>query len=373
MSALARGWQALRPRIHDRYVARAVLASVLMAWAVLLGFDLIGAVVQELGDLGGGYTFGLALLNVLFTVPRRLYDLFPSAAVVGSILALGGLASTSELTALRAAGISRLRICMGAVLALVALTAVMIVNGETLGPSGEARATSLAASAKSGDSILSRFSGLWARDGEVFVNVRAGSRREAGQDSFVELADVRLYEFDADGRLATLTRARSAELRPDDRSVLEDVRRIHFTPREARVEIHAEVPWETSLDGESLASSMTRPRYLSTAQLSQTIDYMRANSLYAGEYEAFYWARWFYPLNVLALCLAAMPFAFGQLRSGGFGKRLFLGIVFGLGFFLVQRIVTQLAEAYDVDLRLASLVTPLVLGGVAVWQYRRQA
>ena len=40
---------------------------------------------------------------------------------------------------------------------------------------------------------------------------------------------------------------------------------------------------------------------------------------------------WFYAFNVLALCLAAVPFAFGTLRSGGLGKRLFIGIVFALG------------------------------------------
>ncbi|MFC4726806.1 LPS export ABC transporter permease LptG [Coralloluteibacterium thermophilus] len=362
---------ALRPRLHDRYVARAVLTSLLSAWAVLLAFDLVGAVVGELGDVGdGGYTFGHMLVGVLFSVPRRLYDLYPSAAVLGSILGLGALAASSELTALRAAGISRLRISLGALLTVFGLTAAMVVTGETLGPMGEARAASIVSAARSGDSILSRFSGLWARDGDTFVNVRAGSSRGRGREGYVELADVRLYEFDDDGRLLTLSRARSAELRPTG-SVLREVHRTRFGEREAIVERVAEEPWETSLDGDTLTTSLVRPRYLSTAQLYETIQYMRANSLDSRHFESFFWAHWFYPINVLALCLAAMPFAFGQLRSGGFGKRLFLGIVFGLGFVLAQMMLNGLAQVYGIPMWLTNLLPPAILLGIAVWQYRR--
>lgn len=367
---MMRALAVLRPRLHDRYVARAVLKSLLAAWAILLSFDLVGAVLGELDDIGqGAYTLGHMVLAVLFSVPRRLYDLYPSAAVLGSILGLGALAAGSELTALRAAGVSRLRICMGAALTLAVLTAAMVVTGETLGPMGEARAASVSA-AKSGEAIVSRFSGLWARDGDVFVNVRTGASRGFGREGMVELADVRLYTFEDDGRLSSFARARSAELRVDG-SLLRDVHRTRFGEREATVERVAVEDWDTALNADALASSMVRPRYLSTAQLHDTIQYMRANSLDSRHFESFFWAHWFYPINVIALCLAAMPFAFGQLRSGGFGKRLFLGIVFGLGFMLAQMMLNGLAQVYGVPMWLTNMLPPLALSGIAWWQYRR--
>jgi hypothetical protein len=61
------------------------------------------------------------------------------------------------------------------------------------------------------------------------------------------------------------------------------------------------------------------------------------------EFEDIYWGRWFYPINVLALCLAAVPFAFGSCAAAAYGKRVFLGIVFALGFYVLQMTFSKLA------------------------------
>jgi lipopolysaccharide export system permease protein len=66
-----------------------------------------------------------------------------------------------------------------------------------------------------------------------------------------------------------------------------------------------------------------------------------------------------------------MPFAFATLRSGGLGKRLFLGIVFGIGYFMLQRLAVNTAEVYNYDLRLANAFPPLVLATMS-WLYFRR-
>jgi lipopolysaccharide export system permease protein len=91
------------PKIHDLYVARVLLGTVLLTWAVLIGLDAIMAMVTELSDVGTGhYGFGNAVAVVALSVPRRAYMLFPTAAVIGALMGLGQLAASSELTALRA-------------------------------------------------------------------------------------------------------------------------------------------------------------------------------------------------------------------------------------------------------------------------------
>src|SRR3546814_9718284 len=113
--------------------------------------------------------------------------------------------------------------------------------------------------------------------------------------------------------------------------------------------------WNAQLDSAALAASASnlwRPRYMSARYLRSGINYRKRNGLDASEFEEHYWGRWFYPLNVLALCLAAIPFAFGTLRSGGAGKRLFIGIVFALGFWLLQMQFVKLAGVYRFDYRL---------------------
>ena len=343
------------------YVGRNVLLATLAAWAVLLGFVSVLDFVTELRDVGKeSYTLSHAVLYMLLTTPRRMYELFPTVAVIGSLLGLGGLAARSELTVMRAVGVSKLQMGLAALLPLLALTVLMVIDVETIGPAGEQRAQELANS-KSKQMIMARYSGLWAREGDLFLNARGNSapHTENGR-SWVELEDVRLYQFDHQGRLLSLAHARKAEHR-DDGWTLKDVERTWFDARSVRIDKIPSERWRTELDDSTLAAQLARPRYLSSSELRSNIDYLRRNQLDALKFESAYWSHWFYPYNVIVLCLAILPFAFGSLRSGGFGKRLFLGILIGIGALLVQRMFVGLADVYRFDVRWAFLLPPLLI------------
>ncbi|TKR29754.1 LPS export ABC transporter permease LptG [Luteimonas gilva] len=362
------------PKLHDLYIGRVVLSTVLLTWMVLLGLDFIlGGLVPQISDLGkGDYDFFTALTTVSYTLPRRAYTLFPTAAVIGSLMGLGQLAASSELTALRALGLSRRRLSMAVALSLALLTALMVLNGETLAPWAQRRADAVKASAKSKDLIVAQYTGLWAREGDIFLNAQTGQERSDGDDRWLELRDVRLYEFSKEGRLQSLAHAAVAEHRPGG-WLLRDVERTRF---EAKSVVRTQVPeerWESKLDDSALAASVARPRYLSSASLRESINYRKRNGLDASEFEQHYWSRWFYPLNVLALCLAAIPFAFGTLRSGGLGKRLFVGIVFALGFWMLQEQFVQLAGVFKFDFRLAYLLPSVVMLAISAYLFRRRS
>jgi lipopolysaccharide export system permease protein len=351
----------LRPRRVDRYLARTVFLSMLAAGGVLVGFDLLVALVNELDEVGTtGYTLSHAVLFVAYTIPRRIYELFPVAALIGTVLGLGGLAARSELTAMRAVGMSRLRIGLGSLGALALVTAVMIVNAETIAPAGEQSAQAVVNSAKTGDVVVARVSGLWAREGNVFINARDGARRRTDGVEWTELRGVRLFEFDERGKLLSLAEARLAEHRPGG-WLLRDVRRATFGRAAVTTEEKAEERWSSGLDDQALAAAAARPRYLSSAELARNIEYLQRNDLDSKAFENVYWGRWFYPVSVAALCLAALPFAFASLRSGGFGKRLFIAIVIGLAYVLGQRLAVNLSDVYRFDARLAYLLPPLLL------------
>ena len=353
----------MRPVVRriDLYLGRTVLFAMLGAGVVLLGFDLLLALVNELDEIGeGGYTLSHAVLFVAYTIPRRLYELYPVTALIGTVMGLGGLAARSELTAMRAVGLSRLRIGLGSLAALALVALVMMVNAETLAPAGEQSAQGVVNAAKTGDIVVARVSGLWAREGNVFLNARDGVKRRTDGVDWTELRGVRLFEFDEEGKLLSLAEARLAEHRPDG-WVLRDVRRSTFGPRSVTAEQHAEERWESGLDDQALAAAASRPRYLSSSELKRNIDYLQRNDLDSKAFENAYWGRWFYPVNVAVLCLAALPFAFGSLRSGGFGKRLFIAIVIGLAYLLAQRLAVSLSDVYHFDARIAYALPPLGL------------
>ncbi|MFZ5656094.1 MAG: LPS export ABC transporter permease LptG [Pseudomonadota bacterium] len=362
------------PKLHDLYIARSVLGTVLLTWFVLVGLDLVIALFDQFGDVGkGDYGFGRALAHVAYTTPRRGYELFPTAAVIGALMALGQLATSSELTALRALGLSRRRLTLSVAGAIAVLTAAMVFSGETLGPWGERQANVLKQTSTSRDTVVARYSGLWAREGDVILNAQGGHERESDDGQrWLELRDVRLYEFEEDGRLKAIAQARVAEHRPGAWT-LRDVTRTQFAAKSVtRVQVPEE-RWASKLDTTALTADLDRPRYLTSNELRAAIDYRERNGLDASQFEEHYWGRWFYPLNVLALVLAAAPFAFGTLRSGGLGRRLFIGVVFALGFRLVQVQFVQLANVFDLDYRVAYLVPILVMVAVSVALFRRRS
>jgi lipopolysaccharide export system permease protein len=363
----------LGPRLHDLYVGRVVLTTVLLVWAVLVGLDVVNTLATEAGDLGkGNYTFGHAVAYIAYTVPRRAYTMFPTSAVIGALMGLGQLATNSELIALRAVGLSRRRLSVSVAITLALLTGLMVLGMETVGAWGQTQADNLKTSATSKNLAVAKYSGLWAREGNVFLNARSGDERMVDGHQWLQLRDVRLYEVADDGRLASIVHAATAE-HLQGNWVLKNVLRTTFNERSVTQQQSLGMRWESELDPAALAATIARPRYMAASDLASSIDYRERNGLDAREYEDVYWGRWFYPLNVLALCLAAIPFAFGSLRSGGLGKQLFFGILFALGFWLLQLQFSRLAGAFKLDFRIAYLLPPVLMLGISAWLFRRRS
>jgi lipopolysaccharide export system permease protein len=360
----------LLPKLHDLYIGKAVLSTVLLVWVVLLGLDTTQAVLGELNSLGmGNYGFPQALAYIAYTVPSRAYTLFPTAAVIGALMGLGQLAASSELTALRALGLSRQRLTLSAVIALALLTGVLALSMETVGAWGNGQASVFRSTARNNNVAIARYSGLWAREGDTFLNAEAGDEVKQNNQITVQLHGVRLYRIGEDGRLQSITHAALA-LPSEGGWLLKDVTRTIFHARSASREQVAEELWQSKLDATSLSAGIARPDSMNVRDLSHSIDYRHRNGLDARDFENEYWLRWFYPFNVLSLCLAAIPFAFGSLRSGGLGKRLFIGVLFALGFWVLQMLFSRLSLAFKLDFRVAYALPSILMLSVSAWLFK---
>jgi len=357
----------------DKLVAVSVVGAVTLAWGFIVGLDALLTFIKEMNDVGTGtYTVTKAVIYVLLTLPRRGYEFFADAALIGGLIGMGMLASSGELTALRAAGLSKLRICVSVILTLTLLTALVTLMGETIGPRGEQKAEQLQAVAKSKDVSVGKGGSLWARDGDTVVNAKHGRTRVVKGVSTVELSDVRIFEFTPAGQLAALSFAKNA-LHNNAGWSLQDVRRTEFTGGVAHTTTQAQTPWKSELDPGVLPVSMMHPENLSAAELSRNIDYNRRNRQDASVYERAYWGRIFYPLNVLVLAFCAVPFAFGTLRTGGLGKRLFIGMVLAVSYYFFQRAVVNMGSVYNFNQALANAMPSLLLAVAAFFYFRRHA
>jgi lipopolysaccharide export system permease protein len=354
-------------REMSTYLAISVLKSTLLVWLILLGFDLVSAFYNSFSSIGKqGFTVNLAILSTLLTAPRRAYELFPAVSVIGLLMGLGQLASKSELIAMASVGVSRLQIAMGALLPAFLLSGVMAVTNETVGIYSERQALALN-SHKIEKLTLAKYSGLWAKDGDLYFNARTGSAKGGGGSTWLELGDLRLYRFKPDGKLESITHAKSADNK-GDRWNLNDVQRTSFDARAVRLERMGSIPWQTRITNESLQATLSNPRNLNLFELRTNIEYLTGNQLDARAFSTAYWGRWFYPYKVLVLCLAVLPFAFGSLRSGGMGKSLFLGIVVGVSAVLLERLMVNLSDVYRFDVRLAYVLSPALVFALC-WGY----
>lgn len=355
----------------DRLIAISVVSMLLIVWIVLVGFDTLNQFLRQLGDVGkGGYTLPDAIIYIAWTVPRRMYEWFGNAALIGGLLGLGGLATSGELTALRAAGMSKLRVVLSVVVVLAILTALVMLVGETVAPYGARQAQALQLRVHSKHLGTTTRSGLWARDGNDIINAKSVlAEREHGQTR-VRLADVRVFTFDDDGQLVKFVRAGGAVHR-HGQWVLEKARTSKLDASGVHSVRRASLAWPTHLDASVLKQSIVHPEYLSMRDLHRNIRYLEGNHQNPIAYAKAFWAHALYPVNVLVLVLCALPFAFGALRSGGLGKRIFIGVVLALAWYFLQQGLTSVGIVYGAPAWLAELLPAIVLVILATIYFRR--
>ncbi len=349
-------------KILDRYIAGVVVAGTGIALVLILGFDAFFAIINQLDEVGKGtYTTGKMLQYVLLTTPRSLYELFPTVALVGSLMGMGLLAANGELTAMRAAGMSVWRIVRSVVQAGVVMLCLVVLLGEYVAPVAEQYAQSLRASAiNKGISVMGG-NGLWIRDEERFIHVR----RVISEN---KLADITILAFDQNLRMQSATHAASATYE-QNHWLLQQVDKSNFTENSVQASGTKTEILESVLTPDLISIIMLKPQNMSVSNIRQYVDYLEENGLDSQPYQYAFWSRLVTPASAIIMLIISVPFVFSGLRSVTAGQRVFVGILTGIGFYLLNQIAGQMGQVYNLNPLLAS-VTPgllfLVLGVLAI-------
>lgn len=353
----------------NRYIGREVLAStflVLMGLIVLFAFfDLI----RELGDLSAGYFFRRAVFYVVLGLPTHIYEVFPIAALIGTLFALAQLVGNSEYTVMRASGASLPQIGWALTRVGIVLVAVTFALGEFVVPYSEKIAQQFKLQSRNQVVAQEFRSGVWLRQDRNFINIRQ-----------VELPDttllgVRIYEFDAESKLRSVSQAERGKYMGANQWKLTGIVRTTLENDVSRISRMDEMVWNSVLDPSFLSVLLVQPERMSAANLYQYIDYLSENRQKTSRYEIAFWKKVFYPVAVLVMMFLALPFAQFQRRSGGIGMRIFSGIMLGLVFYTFNMFFTYLGVLYDWP-PLPSAVFPtamfFVLAATMLWYLERR-
>jgi len=322
----------------DRYVARHVLGAFFVVMLVVLGLMAISMLLDELGEVSSRYPFADALYFVLLSLPSMAYQLLPMSALVGTLIGLGMLASSSELTVMRASGLSMIRLLMTVIkpISLVAITALLM--SEFLVPSAQQTAQAFKAERTGALSSNGNEQGAWYREQDRFIHVNAIALNG-------DLLGLVEHRFDSNHRLIETLSAHRAQY-VDGAWLLQKVKQVRFSDgaKSLNIEESETLSWESQLTPELLSVILVEPMDLPVSGLSTYAAYLGEQGVNPKRYDLAFWNKTLQPFSVLALVLVGTAFIFGPLRSVTVGQRVLTGVIVGLVFKFSQDLLAPASQ-----------------------------
>jgi lipopolysaccharide export system permease protein len=369
------------------YLAREIYRSTLVVMLALMGLFSFFTLVDQLDAVNDRFPLSALFYIEALALPTRLYDLLPIGLLIGSIVALAGLAQRNELVILRVSGVGSIRL-LGMLWAIaIPVMALAIVLSEFITPAAEIRfseANMVMRGKVQGGRLVS---GYWFKEptesgGSRVINV--GKLLSSG-----EVADVTIYELDANESLSFLRQAKRGTFEggqmvlsgvtdtvvPEGAvGALADGQR----PTQALITVREEPErkMQTSLTPGRIAAKIATPERMSLVALWDYIGYLKSNQLDADRQIVAVWRKLAYPFTLIVMLTIAAPVSYMQTRAGGVGAKMFIGILVGTSFFMISQLTLNVGTLYRwppivTALLPSTIVFLLALGTVLLMERRR--
>lgn len=354
--------------ILDRYIGRAILTTSMLVLLTLVALAGIFGFISELDDVGkGNYTLANALQYIFLTLPSKAYLLFAPAVLLGSLLGLGAMASNSELTVMRAAGISNARIIRAVLMTGIALMLLIALLGETVMPKAEQIAEEIRLTALDERLSVKGRNGLWIKSSNRYVNI------STVMPDFT-LLGVNIHEFNGVELTRSISAARAVRVQDTNSKdwLLQEVELSLFDKMNVESTQRDQQLWSEITGGtvqseqfpnlisvDVLKSLKGSTESLSARNLYDQMHYLKENQLDSRSVELAFWTKITSPLATMVMLMLSLPFVFASQRSGGAGQKIFIGIMLGIVYVLVNKLLTQLALNNGLS-PLTSAALPLV-------------
>lgn len=348
----------------QRYIIKTVITATLLVLVVLLGLQVFIALMAEAGDIGDGeYGILQAIIYVCLKLPQNLYLIFPLAGLIGSLLGLGILANNSELTIMRASGMSSWKITGSVMLAAIVMMVAVTIIGEWIAPLSDHYAELRKSAEQSGGQVLMTRQGVWLREGNNFIHIAQilpGDR----------LSGISRYEFNDKHQLIRASQAKTAYYK-QKYWVVNDVATSVLTKTQVTNQFAPQQHWQLSLRPELLNVTNIKPKEMNLLRLYEYMAYRHKNGLHPNQYNLAFWQRVYRPLSILVMMFLAIPFIFGSLRNATMGLRILTGIMVGFSFYILEQLGASLSLLYQLPLGIVTLTPTIIFILPAVWLLRR--
>lgn len=361
----------------ERYLGWVVITHSLLVMLVLLTLLILTEFMMQLGSVDGQYTILKGLLYSVLKIPVFGYQLLPIALLIGTLIGLGALANHSELTILRATGWSIMRIFGAVIKTVLFFWLLMAFVGEWLGPPSEAYANKLKAEALEKNISLGqgKGAGFWFRDSERFINVKQVV-------SAHQMRGVTIYTM-REGQLKKVEYAELADYY-QGRWLFSELETQTLNWQERQVETmnqkwldwqvaKSQIPLERSLpiDADMIDLLQVEPRFLRIDELYNYMQFLNENQLESSVYRLEFWRKLAAPFALVGMIALVFPLIFGSQRQASMGQRMFVGILIGMGFHLLNQLVGNLSVVYQIPVAVGAFMPSLLLIALALVLFSR--
>lgn len=366
----------LFPLIYERYLAKQIYAAFSFILFALVALFLFFDILSEIGSVQGGYTLPLALLHVLLKAPSRISEIIPIAGLIGSIYVFAMLASQSEFTILRIAGLDVKRGLITLAKISLPLIVLTLVMSEWVGPFTESKSEQIRMKAL-GSTYSSQFrTGVWVKDrlrdedgsGPIRPGVRYVNVGQVDKDN--EIHNIRMYEFDDTHHLLSIRSAVSGQFDETGIWVLNDVTETRFKETKQTDPLNPVFSAQTTtLPILTLESEVTprilnvlliSPEKMSIVSLGRFINHLRENKQDAQRHSIAFWKKVVYPFTIFVMLALALPFAYLKVRAGSVGIKVFGGIMLGMSFQLFNSLFSNVGLLGSWPALMTALIPPLL-------------
>jgi len=326
--------------ILQRYIGLSVIRGFLLLALIMVSLFSIILLVEELDQVGtGSYNWVMAIKYVLLHTPKLLLDFAAFISLVGSILALGSLAAHQELVAMETVGVSPRDVTNSVLFAALILMALVLMNAQFVIPATMQRAHVEKTLAVEGAGDFVSAAGYWAQSDHRFIHVQDV---ENGRTP----ADVEIFEFNDQHELLRYLHADTVDLseRTETDWMLQGVQIKQLVDGRLQVSNMESIKWQSFLTAAQLGIIVSKPEALSITDLYQFVQGLKQRGEQSYRYELLFWQKVMIPISAAIMILLGMPFVFGSQRTVSTGKRITLGVLAGIAFYVVSQLITHMGS-----------------------------
>ena len=346
--------------ILTRYLNKGFFISIIMIMLGLIALFSFFDFLQEINDLGKNkYGLSQIIIFVILSIPGHIYEIIPLSVLIGSMYAIGQLSQNSELIVMRASGLSIRKIAASLFYVGLFFSIFTLVIGDLIAPGSEKNAQQLKISATD-SSVSQEFkSGFWIKDGNNFVNIE-----NVMPDA--SLRDIHIYEFDENFNLRTIVDAKNGSFKNGEWK-LKDIKQTILDKDSVKTKTIESGSWKSLMRPEMMNALIISPEKMSTINLAKFINYLQLNNQKVTRYEIALWEKLIHPIMPLVMLIFAVPFGFLQERSGGKYLKMFLGIIIGISYQIINTMIRHVGLLNDWQPFMSSLIPTIIFLSIGLY------